>query len=356
MSPMTSSTSNFDPAAGVAADVGADASWRRWIIVFCATYLGLGGLLFVLLLLIDPYDSARFPTFGIIGIDDHNPRMANVSRARDPRFDAAVFGNSTGQLIDPHHIGPPTGLSFTQLTVPGTGPREQLAIMGWFAAHHDNIGAVVLVADESWCAQNPDLQVLHPFPFWLYGGDRDYLARVLNSKSLDRAVWRVQLALGMRPRTDPVGYSDYTAGKGHVGHVAGKDFEFVAPAPEPAEDPSTAIAPFRFPWILRLRDQIAALPPQASVVIVVPPIYAPMLAPPNSVEAAVVTACKSMLQGSVAVGRRGGLLDFRLDNAITREPGNFVDGGHYRNEVAREIEKRIVAALRPAARTAAVPR
>jgi hypothetical protein len=348
---MNSSTSNFDPpAAGVVADAGANAPWRRWIIAFCATFFGLGGLLFVLLLLIDPYDSARFPTLGIVGIDDHNPRMAHVSRARDPRFDAAIIGNSTGQLIDPHRIGPPTGLSFTQLTVPATGPREQLAIMGWFASRHDKMGAFVLVADISWCAQSPDLRLLHPFPFWLYGGNRDYLAHVLNSKSLDRAVWRVQLALGMRPRTDPVGYSDYMAGK--------KDFAFVPGAavpglPEPAEDLSIAKFPLRFPWILRLRGLIARLPPEASVVIVVPPVYAPLLAPPNSVEATVVAACKSMLEASVA-GRRGGLLDFRVDNAITRNPDNFADGVHYRNNVAREIEERIVATLRPAAVTAEV--
>jgi hypothetical protein len=345
MSPMSSSISNFDPPAGAAADANSDASWRRWIIAFCATFLGLGGLLFTVLLLIDPYDSARFPTFGIVGVDDHNPRMAIVSRARDPAFDAAVFGNSTGQLIDPHRIGPPTGLRFTQLTVPATGPREQLAIMGWFASHHAKMGALLLVADDSWCAQNPNLSVMHPFPFWLYGGDLGYLRHVLNGKSLDRAIWRVQLGLGLRPRTDPVGYSDY---------MAGKVFTFAGQAPEPAEDLSIAKFPLRFPWILRLRSQIATLPPEASVVIVVPPIYAPLIAPADSVGAQVIKACKSMLEASASGGRRGGFLDFRVDNAITREPGNFADGVHYRNNVAREIEERIVATLSATARTAAV--
>lgn len=336
---MSSSTSSFNTPPGVVADAAADASWRRWIIVFCATFFGLGGLLFTLLLLIDPYDSARFPTFGIVGIDDHNPRMADVSRGRDPAFNGAVFGNSTGQLIDPHRIGPPSGLSFTQLTVPATGPREQLAMMGWFASHHDKMGALILVADNSWCAQSPDLQITHPFPFWLYGGDRDYVAHVLNSKSLDRAVWRVQLALGMRPRTDPVGYSDY---------MAGKNFAFVPQVPEAAEDLSVAKLPLQFPWINRLRDQMARLPPEASVVIVVPPIYAPLLDPANSAGALVETACKSTLEVSVAGRHRGAFLDFRVDNAVTRDPGNFADGVHYRNNVAREIEERIVAALRSA--------
>ncbi len=337
---MSSSTSSFDPPAGVVADAGANASWRRWIIAFCATFFGLGGLLFTLLLLIDPYDSARFPTLGIVGIDDHNPRMANVSRGRDPAFDGAVFGNSTGQLIDPHRIGPPTHLSFTQLTVPATGPREQLAMMGWFSSHHDEMRALILVADNSWCAQSPDLQVTHPFPFWLYGGNRDYVAHVLNSKSLDRAVWRVQIALGMRARTDPVGYSDY---------LAGKNFAFVPQVPEPVEDLSIAKFPLQFPWINRLRDQIARLPLEASVVIVVPPIYAPLLDPANNVGALVETACKSMLEGSLAGRHHATFLDFRVDDAVTRDPANFADGVHYRNNVAREIEERIVAALRPAA-------
>jgi hypothetical protein len=345
MSPMNLSISNSDAAADAATDASSDASWRRWVIVFCTTFLGLGGLLFALLLLIDPYDSGRFPTFGIAGVDDHNPRMAVVSRARDPAFDAAVFGNSTGQLIDPHRIGPPTGLRFTQLTVPATGPGEQLAIMEWFASHHKKMDAFLLVADDSWCAQNPDLPVTHPFPFWLYGSNLGYLSHVLNGKSLDRAVWRVQLGFGLRPRTDPVGYSDY---------MAGKEFTFAGQAPEPVEDLSAAKIPLRFPWILRLRSQIATLPPEASVVIVVPPIYAPLIAAPDTVGGEVIKACKSMLEASVAGRHRGGFLDFRVDNAVTRDPANFADGVHYRNNVAREIEERIVATLRPVAQTAEV--
>ena len=82
---------------------------------------------------------------------------------------------------------------------------------------------------------------------------------------------------------------------------------------------------------------------------------APLLDPANSVAALVETACKSMLEGSVAGRHRGAFLDFRVDNAVTRDPGNFADAVHYRNNVAREIEERIVATLRPAAeRTAEV--
>lgn len=152
---MTSSTSSSEPRAGT--EAGADKRFRRWLRVFCAAFFGGGGLLYLLLLLIDPYDAARFPNFGIVGVDDHNPRMANVSRGRgrDARFDAAIFGNSTGQLIDPHRLNASTGLSFTQLTIPGTGPREQLAVLHWVTSRHPRAEALVLVIDDSWCSPNP---------------------------------------------------------------------------------------------------------------------------------------------------------------------------------------------------------
>jgi hypothetical protein len=333
--------SSFTLSSDAPAD--PEASWRRWIIAFCGTFLGLGGLLFILMLLIDPYDSARFPTLGIVGIDDHNPRMATVSRARDARFDSAVIGNSTGQLINPHRIGPRIGLSFTQLTVPGTGPREQLAIMSWFASHHQTPGAFVLVADDAWCTSDPDLPVQHPFPFWLYGGNLDYLTHVMNGKSLDRAIWRVQLALGMRQPVDPVGYSDYTAVR---------NFGFQAHAPEPTGDLATAEFPLKFPWALRLKKFVSSLPRSVSIVIVVPPVPAPLLPPPGSRAAEAIKACQTMLENSVTGRRVGGLLDFRVDNATTRDPGNFSDSMHYNDLLARQIEERIVATLRPAARTA----
>ena len=106
---------------------------------------------------------------GIRGVDDASPRTANASRARDPQFDSAVIGNSTGQLLKPSELSGLTGRSFVQLTVPGTGPREQLAIMDFFVRQHPQVGALVIVTDASWCQRDPALPMQHPFPFWLYG-------------------------------------------------------------------------------------------------------------------------------------------------------------------------------------------
>lgn len=324
---MSSSTSGSDPA-----DI---LPWRRWIALFAMTFLGVGGVLFGALLVIDPYDTGRFPGLGIQGVSDNNPRTAHASRARDRIFDSAVVGNSTGQLIDPHRLAAASGFKFTQLTVPATGPREQLAILEWFRSNRTTVSALVLTTDSSWCAQGSALALLYPFPFWLYGSNIDYLRHVLNAKSLDRAVWRVQLALGKRTRSDPVGYADYTLGR---------TFTFAEAVPEPAEVLSKAVLPARFPWIERLARLLDQFPPDTRVVMMMPPIYASLLAPAGGTEDQIIQACKVAL-ATAAEARRGAFVDFRVDDAITRDPTNFMDGLHYRTNIARAIEDRIIAAL-----------
>jgi hypothetical protein len=51
---------------------------------------------FVFLLAVDPLDSGRFPKLTAGGPIDSVGRVVNVSRGHDPRFDAAIIGNSFG--------------------------------------------------------------------------------------------------------------------------------------------------------------------------------------------------------------------------------------------------------------------
>jgi hypothetical protein len=329
---MTSSI--FNSETRLCPETALNRRWRRWNITFFAVLFGVGGLLYILLLLIDPYDTGRFINVGIVGIDDHTPRTADVSRGRDPRFDAAVFGNSTGQLVDPSRLNAGTGLSFVQLTVPGTGPHEQLALLRWFVSRHDHIGALVMVTDESWCASDANLPLNYPFPFWLYGSDFGYLANLLNWKSIDHAAWRIQLALGQRQRSDPVGYSDYSAEKITRGFVA-------APA---QPDLTRAEADAGFPWIDELGRAAGTLL-GIPIILVMPPVHHSLLPPSGSLAAARLDRCKRALVQTVAGRPRSGFVDFRRDTPETRDQENFFDVIHYRNNIAREIEERVTTML-----------
>jgi hypothetical protein len=328
---MSSSTSS--------SELSADVAWRRWRVAFVSILVLTSAVLYALLVLIDPYDSGRFWSFGISGILDESPRTANVSRGRNANFDAAVFGSSTGQLLDPTRLSKATGLSFTQLTVPGTGPREQLTVVDWFVAHRSRIGALILVSDESWCTQDPALPVGYPFPFWLYGNDIEYLQNVLSWHSLELAVRRLRIAFGQRSPSDPVGYSDYEQGRA---------WAFAPAPPRPAEETSPPVGEMSFPWIERLDSLIVALPPSVAVVLVMPPVFFTAIPPAGSLGALRLARCKAAL-GHLVAGKVGsGFLDFRVDDATTRDAKNFMDYGHYRANVARRMEQAIATVIRSA--------
>ena len=312
-------------------------AWGRWL----ATFLWMTGLgacmIFALVILVDPYDSGRFGFIGIKGISDESPRTANASRGRDPQFSAAVFGNSTGQLLKPTELSQATGLRFVQLTIPGTGPREQIVLLRYFVRHHARADALVIVTDPVWCTDDPALPIFNPFPFWLYSDSPiEYLGRLFSSRALGRLIRRVELGLGLRTPSAPDGYWNYEL----LGHG-----EF-RPAPPPNEPADTAaVAETQFPAIEQLAGFIANVP-NVPVVLVMPPMIASYLPRPGGRGAARLAACKGALARLVAGRPHSNFLDFQVDDPLTRDQQNFLDEGHYRAPVARRMEQRIAESLR----------
>ena len=291
-------------------------AWGRWL----ATFLWMAALgacmIFALVILVDPYDSGRFGFIGIKGISDESPRTANASRGRDPQFSAAVFGNSTGQLLKPTELSQATGLRFVQLTIPGTGPREQIVLLRWFVRHHVRADALVIVTDPVWCTDDPALPIFNPFPFWLYSDSPvEYLGQLFSSRALGRLVRRVELGLGLRSPSAPDGYWNYEL----LGHG-----EF-RPAPPPNEPADTAaVAETQFPAIEQLAGFIANVP-NVPVVLVMPPMIASYLPRPGGRGAARLAACKGALARLVAGRPHSNFLDFRVDDPLTRDQQNFLD-------------------------------
>src|SRR3954454_4696676 len=111
----------------------ADESlWFRFALglIAAAASLALGAL--ATAYVIDPFDTGRSSLFKKAGIRPQGPRTAGASRGRDPSFNAAIFGNSHIQLLSPDRLRTLTGLSFVQLSVPATGPKEHFALIDWF--------------------------------------------------------------------------------------------------------------------------------------------------------------------------------------------------------------------------------
>ncbi len=317
----------------------SDAAWRRFVTTFVSVFGGGLALLYILIIAIDPYDSGRFPTFMPAGVSDENQQTANASDGRNPRFNAAVFGNSHGMLLSPARLANLTSLPFVQMTSPGSGPREQMLLMRWFMRHHQRIGAFVLAADQTWCTHDPAIPMLYQFPPWLYGDSNlDYLAHLLNTRAVTTAYRRLLLALGFVQPTDPDGYRDYEVGR---------TWNF-----RPEIAPGGTLAPIladgadrAFPALDALDKVLADVPADTPVIVLMPPQFYTLLPPAGSQKATELAACKAEIASRVRARTRGAFLDYLTDTPIARNPENFMDAEHYRANVARAIEKDIAAVL-----------
>jgi len=289
---------------------------------------------------VDPYDSGKFGWLGIEGVSDDNPRLANASRARDPQFDSVVIGDSTAMLLDPVELSRGTGARFVKLTGFGLDPREQLAILDFFIRHHPRIGAVVLVTNMPWCTRDPLPQPKDSFPFWLYGESRlDYAAHLFSWRALEHAAQRIMIGLGRKSRDNPDGRTDYEK-IWPPGQFRSMDMpgEMAPTAPAKADD--------AFPAVAQLDDLIKRLPDSVPLVLVMPPTFHTLVPQPGSIAAGVNEACSRALR-RITTGRpHGTFIDFRVDNALTRDPANFADMIHYRAKIARRMETGIAASIR----------
>jgi hypothetical protein len=330
---MSSSISGSDPRP--VERPAAERAWARFALTFA-----LGAAIVLALLLgvayaIDPYDTGRGLMLQKPGVRPQIARTAAASRGRDPSFDAAIVGNSHIMLLSPDRLGPATGLSFVQLTLPATQPKEHLAVIDWFLRHRPAPQALVIGADFTWCTGDPELTVGKPFPFWLFAENPlEYLRGLLRQDTLEEIPRRIGYALARNPeRARPDGYWDY-------------EIHYDPPTRDLARvKVGTTNLTGRFPAAERLRERLARVPPELAVVALFPPVYRTMLPESGTPAAEADRQCKQAIREAVAVHPRSATIDWRVDRPENRLPENYMDHTHYRKAVAVLVEADLAAAL-----------
>jgi hypothetical protein len=316
-----------------------DPGWGRSLLACLGALTGATLLVLALMVLVDPYDSGKLGLLGIDGVDNRLTQITAASRARNPDFNAAILGNSTAQMIEPAELSRATGLRFVQLYITGSGPREQLAVLDFYLRHHRKAGALVIAADPAWCVHERPKEEGVPFPYWLY--DRSvvtYAVRLLSWQAIEQAFQRLSIGLGWRARMNPDGFVSY-----EDIWPPGQFREIGWPRdPVPASSVEMRAA---FPEIAALNDIVARLPLDVPVVIVVPPTLAETVPKPGTHAGLERSACDAAMRQVVAGRPRSNFINFRIDNALTRDRASFADFIHYRPVLARRIEQGIVASL-----------
>jgi hypothetical protein len=316
-----------------------DIGWKRCLVAGASAFGISALLLFAMLALVDPYDSGR-GWLGIDGVDDRNTYTSAASRARDPQFDAAIIGNSTAQPLNPADLSRATGLRFVQLYLTGGSPREQLAVLDFFLRHHPRVGALVFVTDPFWCQHRRAETRPGDFPYWIYGTNSfAYAARLMSREGIEHAFQRIAIGLDMRKRKRVDGFYSY-----EDVWLPGS-FRDLNPPRDPAPALSAAERDF-FPEIAELDAAVKKLPVDVPVVIAVPPTLATTVARSGTVAAQEREACDAALAKIVAGRPRSNFLNYRIDNAQTRDRVNFADFIHYRESLAGKIVSGVAESLR----------
>ena len=307
----------------------------------------IGALSAAVLLALDPYDTGRFALVAGAGVPAMGQRFVAASLGRQGSVDTAIIGNSTLQLVDPARLGALSGGRAVSLTIPGSGPREQLAVAEWFRRHHPGaaLRGVVIGIDASWCRGDGRLPLAHPFPFWLYAESAGaYALGMLRLQSFEAAGRKVTLLLGRARPARPDGYDDFELGRRWDADAA------AAQSPRsPALDARAGAAATDFAAVPLLRRFLAELDPSTPVVLAMPPRHHHALPAPESAAAKAEQACKAAF-ATLAQQRPGtALVDF-VDRPGMRENEMYWDLLHYRAPVARAMEAEIAAAMVPETR------
>lgn len=316
-----------------------DLYWRRWLTTFVV--LGFGGtaLLYLAVVLLDPFATGRLTPFTHFRVTTDLRNFAHAGRLRNPEFDSAIIGNSRGFGLEPSRIGRRTGRHFVHLTMAALFPADQLKVMRLFQRHRKGrTPLIVLVVDhETWCSPSRD-GTPYALPWWLVEGpDLEYLQRILTADSV-RATFRAAgIALGI--------VGDFSRRDGYELWIP-KNTQRLRHEMTLSKPPSVAApADAAFPYLDDLAQALSELEPDSSVFLFMPPVFSGALPVAGSGAEARANACKRTLEG--IAGRRSdtAFVDARIDSPATRDPMNFIDASHYLDPVAIEAEADLVAAI-----------
>ncbi|WP_448190752.1 hypothetical protein [Azospirillum sp. sgz301742] len=330
-------------------------TWSGYVKTLATTALGLVGALMLFVLLMDPYRDVPFSLPIERPLMDDNQRFLYPGVVRSGRFDSAVFGTSTGRLLQPAHLDRLLGGRFANLAMNSAMAWEQYKLADLFLRTVPAPRTVVFTLDGVWCAANADVErtTFRPFPPWMYDDDPwNDLAYLLNGKTLEIA-WRLaEYHLGLRrPRLGSDGYERFVPPDDQWDRAKVEDKIYggpkraVQPVVPPYAPSEAERQGWRFPALVWLAELLKRLPAETRPVLAFMPVHVIAQPAPGSHADAYERACKDRV---ASLGAEAGayVVDFRIPSRVTADDANYWDNLHYRVGIADWIEDSLASVLR----------
>ena len=321
--------------------------WRRFLATVFATAVGVGGLVYGWVVVIDPFDTLKLsPPLDRVPIAT-NARYSFPALARSAEFDSVVIGTSTSRLLQPEKLDALFGVRFANLSMNSATAFEQTRILDVFARHNPQAKVVLLGADIVWCETGTDYAryTPRPFPEWMYDADpwNDYLQH-FNFYTLEQTGRQFLTMIGRRPiKYGRDGYTNflpdddaYDLEKVRAGIWGDRPREIVPVLPS-VRLTDRERAALTFPTHALLYEALAGLPSETEKIVYFVPYHVAQQPLPGSRGAAVWAECKSRIAVIADRIPNTRVVDFMIASPMTREDRNYWDSLHYSSGVADQL-------------------
>jgi hypothetical protein len=317
----------------------ATREWRGFVAVFIATFLGGLGIVYLFIVLMDPYGINPYSLPIGRPIVSISQRYMYPQLIRSRQFDSFVVGTSTSRLLDPHILNEVFHTRFVNLAMDSMTAWEQSTVIDYFVRKVGEPKVLLIGLDGVWCDSDAVRHriTFRGFPNWLYEDNATAaFVYLLNYGTLEIAGRLVGFHLGLYPeriRNDgfevfvpPDDTYDLQRARRHLG-----------PRPAALAPAETAPPQLSFPALPWL-DQALAQTPNSLKVLAYMPVHVAAQPAPGTRQQQGENECKRQIAAIAA--RRGAIaIDWRIASPITENDANYWDALHYRLPLAQKIAR-----------------
>jgi hypothetical protein len=330
------------------------AAWRHFAAVFLRVFWGGAAIVYLLILLVDPYHVVPFSLPIDRAIVSISQRHMYPQVVRSGRYDSLIIGTSTSRLLDPKLLDKSFGVRFANMAMNAMTAWEQMRMVDLFIQTVGPPKVLIVGLDVVWCDRKADRhRTLYGFPDWIYDDNpwNDY-PYLFNTATAEIAGRQIGYQFGLyRARLRPDGYGVFVPPEAQYDFAKAQRLIWGAGGPKalPDAQPPTLSSQERaalvFPALAWLDAALAQLPSSSTKILAFTPVHVAAQAKPGTHAAAVEAECKSRV---AAIARRHGakLIDWRIASPMTRNDANYWDSSHYRVSVATRFADEIRQAAR----------
>jgi hypothetical protein len=331
--------------------------WRgywRWTIGLAGV---LGALLYLAVLIVDPYGTVWFsPPLDRAPVDS-NQRFSYPAIARDRTYDSVVIGTSTTRMLRPDLLEKEFGGRFANLSLNSGTAYEQRMLLELFARHRAEIGTVVVGIDVTWCEQQDAYARFtpRPFPGWMYDENRwNDLLHLFNLRAIEQTGKEIGWFLGLQESAfDSNGFraflpppEEYDLERAR-GYLYGKG---------PREPTDPIVPPERVPdkereaWVYATHADLVAmldtLPAATTKILMLVPVHHRAQPVPGSKAALEWDECQRRLVAIAGGLDNAHVVDFMFRSDIAMRDENYWDVLHYGAATADRLPAWLAEAVR----------